>query len=63
MTNATADGIADLGSDQPRSGDEAVDAALADLAQLGRDAPLTQHVVVLSEVHDALQRRLSATQG
>lgn len=47
----------------PRTGDEAVDAALAELEQLGEDTPLAQHVVVLGEVHEALQRRLSATQG
>lgn len=47
----------------PRTGDDAVDAALAALTNLGQDAPPSQHVVVLGEVHDALQRRLRATQG
>lgn len=51
--------------DQPvdRTGDESVDAALAALDRLGPDTPLDQHVAVLDEVHQALQHRLTATQG
>jgi hypothetical protein len=46
-----------------RSGDEAVDAALAELEQLGPEVPLSRHVTVLAEVQEALQQRLSASQG
>ena len=46
-----------------RTGDDAVDAVVAQLDGLGDDVPLERHVLVLDEVHDALQRRLGATQG
>ncbi|HZI97507.1 MAG TPA: hypothetical protein VFD41_08275 [Actinomycetales bacterium] len=45
------------------TGDEAVDAALETLGRLGPETPLDRHVAVLDEVHQALQHRLTATQG
>jgi hypothetical protein len=46
-----------------RTGDAEVDAVIDRLAGLSPDAPLTEHVRLLTDVHDSLQRRLSATDG
>ena len=46
-----------------QTGDDDVDAALNELGRIGADTPLEQHVTVLDEVREALQRRLTATQG
>lgn len=46
-----------------RTGDAVVDAVLDRLDALSPDAPLAEHVRELTDVHDSLQRRLSATDG
>ena len=53
-----------MSGDAPeRTGDPAVDAVLERLEALSHQAPLTEHVSLLADVHDSLQRRLSATDG
>jgi hypothetical protein len=47
----------------PPTGDEAVDAAVTALGRIDDDTSLEQQVAVLDEVHQALQHRLTATQG
>lgn len=44
-----------------RTGDEAVDAVLADVGSLAVDAPLPEQLSRLVDAHAALQRRLTAT--
>lgn len=46
-----------------RAGDEAVDAVLADVEAMATDTPLAEQLSRLVEAHDALQRRLTATDG
>lgn len=46
-----------------RTGDDAVDAVIATLEQIGPGTPLEQQVVLLDDAHGALQRRLTATPG
>lgn len=44
----------------PRTGDEAVDAALALLAGVDPQGPPSEHLPVLAAAHEALQQRLAA---
>jgi hypothetical protein len=44
----------------PRTGDEAVDAAVDRLRSLDPDAPPAEQLPVLVGVHEALQQRLAA---
>jgi hypothetical protein len=46
-----------------RTGDEAVDAALAELDALDADLDPAEQLPVLAAVHEALQQRLSSTEG
>lgn len=50
-------------SDADRTGDEAVDAALADLDALDAGLDPAEQLPVLAAVHEALQQRLSSTEG
>ncbi len=49
--------------DTDRTGDEAVDAALAELDALDDDLDPAEQLPVLAAVHEALQQRLSSTEG
>lgn len=49
--------------DTDRTGDEAVDAALADLDALAAGLDPAEQLPVLAAVHEALQQRLSSTEG
>lgn len=49
--------------DADRTGDEAVDAALADLDALDAGLDPAERLPVLAAVHEALQQRLSSTEG
>lgn len=46
-----------------RTGDEAVDAAMAELGALDADLDPAEQLPVLVAVHEALQQRLSSTEG
>lgn len=46
-----------------RTGDEAVDAVLADVEAIPAGAPLADQLARLVDAHGALQRRLTATDG
>jgi len=59
VSEATARAAHDDGA----TGDEVVDAALADLGRMPAHAPVEEQVQVLDDVHEALRQRLSATQG
>jgi hypothetical protein len=49
-----------VGEEVPRTGDAAVDAAMARLAELDPLGPAAGQLAVLADVHEALQRRLTA---